>query len=783
MVSHNLPPQSTPFIGRTEELAEIDRRLTDPTCRLLTLVGPGGIGKTRLALQAAANQLVNYEDGVFFVSLASVSSPNMLASAISSALNSSFYGPDDPNVQIVNYLREKQMLLVLDNFEQLLEGVGLLVDLLAAAPDLELMVTSRERLNVQEEWVLPIEGMHYPHEQESGDIEQFSAIRLFMQSARRVQPAFTLANNLSAVITICQQVEGMPLALELAASWLRVMPPDQIAVQLERSLDFLTTPLRNVPDRHRSLRAVFDHSWELLTEDERAGLMKLSIFRDGFDFEAAGYVAGTSLPILAALVDKSLIRVNSSGRYDLHELLRQYSAEKLAEYGEVAPTAQRHLSFFLSLAEKAEAEIYGPKQIPWFDRLEAERGNLDAALAWSLEGGETEKGLCLAAALGWFWQLRVHLREGSQWLEKLLDANLGASASVRARALHRASELETHLNNSQRGERLAEESLALAHAANDKWNTAWALAAIGMCGEPIEEALALFRELNDAWGISHTLRRLALILEWTGDSRRAAVLAEEALALARAVEDKSAIAWSLYALGFAHWQQDNNSEQAVILFRESLPLFREIRDISGLSMVLDFLGSIVLIRGEFAEARTHFEENLSLTLEPNWIPALASASSLAGLSILSWHEGEGTEAATLLAAIEEHLDSDHSFSSMSFLGPMLAEVRSQVRDPQFAAAWAEGRAMTLEQAAAFALQITPSENRQPVSAQNLVEPLSERELEVVRLLANGLSNAEIAKRLYLTVGTVKVHTRNIYGKLGVGSRTQAIAHAQRLNLL
>jgi predicted ATPase/DNA-binding CsgD family transcriptional regulator len=790
MVSHNLPSQPTPFIDRTQELSEIAQRLADPACRLLTIVGPGGIGKTRLALRAAADHLTDYEDDVYFVSLVSLDSANLIASTIAAALNISLYGPDDTQVQVANYLCEKHILLVLDNFEPLLEGVGLLVDLLAHAPRLKFMVTSRERLNLQEEWVLPIEGMPYPTEQEPGDIEPFSAVRLFIQNARRIQPSFVLANHRQAVTAICQQVEGMPLALELAAGWLRVMSPEQIAAQLEQSLDFLTTPLRNVPERHRSLRAVYDYSWELLPESERAVLMKLSIFRDGFDLDAAAYVARATLPILAALVDKSLIGFESSGRYSLHELLRQYSAEKLATSGEAEATARCHLDFFLNLSERAEAEIYGPEQTVWFDRLEAEHGNLHAALARSLEGGEAEKGLRLAAALGWFWQLRVHLREGSQWFERLLDANIETPVSVRAKALHRASEIETHLKNSSRARQLAEESLHLAQAINDKWNTAWALAAMGMCGKfgpiqlaPTEEALAFFRELEDAWGVSHTLRRLALVLEWAGNFQRAAVLAEEALELARAVQDKSAMAWSLYALGFAQLQQDNNRERARILIQESLPLFREIGDIQGLSIALDILGSLVLIRGEFAEARRYFEENICLMLEPNSIPDVTSASSLAGLGVVAWRQGEFTQAATLLSAVDEHIDTDHRFSSMLLLKTLLAEIRTQLRDQQFAAAGAAGRAMTLEQAAFFALQNAPPINPRADMEQTLVEPLSKRELEVLQLVADGLSNGEIAQRLYLSLGTIKVHTRNIYGKLGVGSRTQAISHAQKLNLL
>ena len=790
-------------------------------------MAPAGSAKPGSPFRAAADQLAHYEDGVYFVSLVSVDLPSRLASAIAVALKISLYGSDDPHQQVINYLHDKHMLLVLDNFESLLESVDSverLVDVLAHAPQLKCLITSRERLNVQEEWVLPIEGMPYPNLTPPApeDIEQFSAVRLFVQRAHQVQPAFALARHLPAVISICQQVEGMPLALELAASWLRVMPADQIAArlvaQLASSLDFLTTPLRNVPERHSSLRAVFDGSWILLSEVERTVLMGLSIFRGGFDLAAAESVVEASLPILASLIDKSLMRVSAAGRYDLHELLRQYSAEKLAASGEAASTARRHLTHFLSLAERAEAEIYGPQQSPWFDRLEDEYGNLHAALAWSLrnlDSGEGERGLCLAAALGWFWQLRMYLREGSQWFERLLNADsrvinapVSGSASVRAKALHRASEIETQLNQSARAQALAEESLAVARTVGDTWNTAWALAAIGLWGKhglmqiaPLEEALTLFRGLHDGagdgWGISHTLRRLSLFLERAGDFGRAADLAEEALALARAAQDKSAMAWSLYALGLAKWRMpwrpDNNRGRAVILFEESLPLFRDIRDVSGLAIALDLLGALVLMQGENVQARLHFEENLRLMLERKWTPPLTHANSLVGVLALAWQRAEYAKAARLLAAFEDRLDMAQVDSATFLLGARLAEIRSQCRDRQFAAAWAEGRVITLEQAVALALRSAAPAivHHQPDARQTLgeplikplIEPLSKRELEVVKLLAQGLSNAQIAQKLYLSAGTVKVHTRNIYGKLGVNSRTQAIAQARQLNLI
>jgi predicted ATPase len=376
--------------------------LAVPTCRLLTLVGSGGIGKTRLAIQAAA-QLANFAQGVYFVPLAPVGSPDLLASAIAGALQVSFYGSDDPTVQLVNYLREKHLLLLLDNFEHLREGTPLLTDILDAAPALKMLVTSRERLNLQEEWVLPVEGMQYPKGDEPGSIEDYSAVRLFVQSARRVQPAFTLADDVSAVIAICQHVEGMPLGLELAAVWLRVMSCRQIAVQLERSLDFLTTPLRNVPERHRSLRVVFEQSWRLLSESERRVLATLAVFHGGFDLEAAEQVAGASLSLLAGLVDKSLIRLNRSGRYDLHELFRQFASDKLAESGETAAATRRHFEYYAELAERAERHLYGPEQEGWFDRLAVDLDNLRAALAWSVRDEEAETGLRLAGSLGWFW--------------------------------------------------------------------------------------------------------------------------------------------------------------------------------------------------------------------------------------------------------------------------------------------------------------------------------------------------------------------------------------------
>ncbi|MHB8752466.1 MAG: ATP-binding protein, partial [Aggregatilineales bacterium] len=276
MTIHNLPRQSTPFIGRTIELAEITERLEDPTCRLLTLVSPGGIGKTRLALQVAAQQVGNFGDGVYFVGLASVESPNLLPAAIAGPLAASFYGPEDPAVQIVNYLRDKQTLLLLDNFEHLLEGVDLLADLLAQASEVKLLITSRERVNLQGETIFHVGGMAYPDQAIVEDITEYSAVKLFLDNVHRLRPELLLTNQaLADAARICRQVQGMPLAIVLAAAWVDTLSLAEISQELAKSLDFLKVELRNVPERHRGIRAAFDPSGKMLPDEEREVFMRL----------------------------------------------------------------------------------------------------------------------------------------------------------------------------------------------------------------------------------------------------------------------------------------------------------------------------------------------------------------------------------------------------------------------------------------------------------------------------------------------------------------------------
>ncbi|MHB1319642.1 MAG: BTAD domain-containing putative transcriptional regulator, partial [Anaerolineae bacterium] len=375
---HNLPVSLTSFHGREQELIELERLIANSECRCISLVGQGGTGKTRLALQAAQQHRADSTHGVAFVPLAAVSSVEGAIPAISGAIHLDFYGPGDPRVQLLNYLRDKQMLLILDNVEQLLgEGppeaaiVGLMLEILQHAPGVKLLVTSREALNLQGEWVFEVGGLAFPRAEQEEHADEYAAVALFMQRARRASPGLAFGEaDRAGMADICRLVEGMPLAIELAAAWSRVLSPAEIAQEIRGSLDILSASVRDLPERHRSMRVVFDRSWQRLSAREQQVLSQLSVFRGGFSRQAAEQVAGASLPVLSTLVNRTLLRRTAAGRYELHELVRQYCASHLAADPQAHAAAQkRHFDCFLALAEAAEQELKGRNQLEWLVRL------------------------------------------------------------------------------------------------------------------------------------------------------------------------------------------------------------------------------------------------------------------------------------------------------------------------------------------------------------------------------------------------------------------------------
>jgi predicted ATPase/DNA-binding XRE family transcriptional regulator len=660
----NLPVPSTPLIGRAAELDELARLLGDPSCRLLTVSGPGGIGKTRLALEATGRQSAAFADGAAFVSLGPVGAPDLLAPAVADALGFSFYGQANLNGQLVDFLREKELLLLLDNFEHLIDaastewsipvatdsahGAELLVDILQQAPRVKLIVTSRERLNLQGEWVVELQGLPVPRSEQAADFDETGAVALFLQTARRSSAGFTLGPaDRGAVARICRLVEGMPLAIELAAAWVRVLPLGEIADEIERTLDFLAASARDLPARHRSLRAVFDHSWNLLTDEERAVFRMLSIFRGGFRREAAEWIAGATLTLLTALVDKSLLRRSGAGRYDMHELVRQYAAAHLeASAEEYAVARARHAGYYLTLIQRRENDIKRARQRAVIDEVVAEIDNLRLAWDWAAAHEQLAELGGAVRGLSWFYELRSWFQEGEQMLERAVKAISGAQLlsdreTERAILLGQLKTFEGWFRFRQghygSARELLLESVSLLRPLGDQSALADALASLGMAlnlmgdyqpaREVLQEGLALGRALGDNWVIILSLGTLGMVAHGLGEYQEAERLCRESLTLSLALGSVRALVFSISALTMAAFAQGQYSE-AQALVRTSFATSSAVGDYWGIGSALLQLGRVAYAQGEYAEAQYMFRESCATFREigDRWSMARALTS-------------------------------------------------------------------------------------------------------------------------------------------------------------
>ncbi|MEJ2558458.1 MAG: BTAD domain-containing putative transcriptional regulator [Anaerolineae bacterium] len=526
---HNLPSQPTPFVGRQEEMAKIASMLAHPDCRSLTIVGPGGTGKTRLALQVAASIADRFLDGVYFVSLASLDSAELLVTTLADALGFSFHGSVPPRAQLLDYLRRKEILLVLDSFEQLLfptpsplqegetrgeAGLELLAEMLKSAPEVKTLITSRARLNLSWEWAFQLDGLAVPGSDEQRELEAYSAIQLFVQSARRARHSFSLlASDEPHVARICRLVEGMPLALELAASWVRAISCQEIAAEIERGLDFLATAAPDVPRRHRSVRAVFDQSWRLLSPGEREAFRQLSVFRAGFGREATEKVTGTSLVVLAALVDKSLVRRLPARRYEVHELLRQYAAEKRDKIpGEREQLLDRHSGYYAAFLQEREEALQGRHQEETLAEIDQEIENV--RLAWRWLASQVNVAAienCLEGVF-LFYDLRGWLKEGEETLRLGVERLAGAEKTAQrelllARMKARQGRFCSQLAEYETAQRLFQESLPISRHFKARAEIAFSLSQLGevhsrmgdyeAAEQFLREGLAAYEVLND----------------------------------------------------------------------------------------------------------------------------------------------------------------------------------------------------------------------------------------------------------------------------------------------
>ncbi len=811
---HNLPAEVSSFLGRDRELGEVERLLA--TTRLLTLTGAPGVGKTRLALRVAALAVEEFTDGVWLVELAGLADPTLVPQAVASALGMR----EQPGRLLVDTLadalRPRRLLLMLDNCEHLVAACALLADgLLRACPDLVILATSREALGIAGEtaWRVPSltlptmdDGRSTIDDPESGShrpssvvhrLLESEAVRLLVERARAAEPAFDLTEgNVAAVVQVCRRLDGIPLALELAAARVKVLTVEQIAERLDDRFWLLTAGSRTALPRQQTLRAAVDWSYALLPEAERALLRRLAVFAGGWTLEAAEAVATdySVLDLLQHLVEKSLVvaeaRPDGTLRYRMLETLQQYALERLVESGEVDEARRRHAAGLLALAERAQGELRGPRETEWLARLGDEHDNLRAALRWAIDHGEAAVALRLGGALWRFWDARGHLGEGARWLEEALaldgDGDSAESELVRARAaaLNGAGNLARNRGEYARSATLHEECLALRRRLDDPAEVARSLSNLGLVARDLgdyalararfDESLALYRELGDTRGVAVALLNLGRLSHDEGDAERAVTLYEESLALSRALGSPRDVATTLHRLGdLARGRGDLGA--AGTLHGEALELHQRRGDAWGIGISLTYLARVAAAARDHAQTMALAIQSLRALCDPGVSRDIAAA--LVVLADVACATGRAADGGRLLGAVARvYLDVPLTRTERVGYEQAVAAARAALGKEAFEAAWARGQLLTLERAvdealateelAPLAAEPAPPAPRAPSSV------LSRREREVAALIARGLTNRQIANELVISEMTADTHVSHILRKLRFRSRAQ-----------
>ncbi len=662
--THNLPSQVTPFIGREALAAEIRDRLETPGVRLLTLTGPGGAGKTRLALHVAADVADAYADGVWFVPLAPVASATLVAATIAGALGIREHAADSVEATLRAYLRPRRVLLVLDNFEHVVDASPLIADLLSHCPDLQVLATSRAPLRISGEFELPIPPLGLPslaRPLRFDDALASEAVRLFVDRARAVQNHFELTeDNAETVVAICRRLDGLPLAIELAAARVRVLPLNAILARLDSRLTLLTGGGRDRPERQQTLRGAIAWSHDLLDAREQTLFRRLAVFAGGWTLDAAEAIAGFGpadrpLPVfdgLDALHDASLIQQQESTdrdaagdlRFGMLQTIREFATEQLGASSEREQVQENHASWYLDLATAAEPQLPGPSAVSWLDRLESDHDNFRGALDWLRARGDGEQAVSLAAALWRFWWLRGHVTEGREQLEAALSVTGSASSAARAAALDGAGVLAE-----------TQGDVDHAHALH-------------------RQALALSKERGDKTGIARALGNLGVVAFDRGDNEQATTLLEESLSLAREIGDQLLVATALNDLGTVAFGRVD-LDRAELLYAESLALRRQLGSGSEIARTLNNLGSVAFDRGEFARACQLFTESVSLYRDAGdrW----GVAGALIGLAVATHRLGDAPRAVALL---EESLSRFGEVGDLRSVGLAALNLADALRD-------------------------------------------------------------------------------------------------------
>ncbi|MGH2532324.1 MAG: tetratricopeptide repeat protein [Thermomicrobiales bacterium] len=809
-----LPAPLTSFVGRQQEIATARDLVRRPDVRLVTLVGPGGIGKTRLALEVATRLADDLADGVAFVPLASLADSGLVGSALARALGARAPRERTVVMGLIEYLRHRELLLFLDNFEHLLPAAPLLTELLVSCPALKILVTSRISLHLSGEHELAVPPLALPDRRllpPVADLGESEAITLFLHRARAVRPDLTLTDeNAGALVELCHYLEGLPLAIELAAPRTKLLTPSALLARLSNRLLLLTSGPRDQPARLQTMRNAIAWSYDLLDQGAQTLFRRLAVFAGGCTLAAAeavgageGEPTGNVLAGIETLVDASLLRPEDQAdgevRLAMLETVREYARERLAASGEENLTRRRHAAYFLALAEEAAPGLQGLQQRAWLARLEADHDNLRAALAWFERAGEVALGLRLANALSQFWTIHGHLSEGLDWVERAIDRTRGDAtlAGLRANALIDAAWLAFHRGAYARSDTFAREGLAVARELDDAplMSKAWnGLAAVAhLQGDYVQaetcgrQALDLARKNGDQVRIANALNGLGIATMHRGDFRRAEALLLEALDSYRACGNRQGESAALANLGSAAYYQGDDA-RATGYAQQAHDLAHDIGNKRDMAIALNHLGQIAGRQGDYARACGLFDQSLSLYVDlgnpgglSTWLEAFAAVAVQCGQSEPAARFLGATEGlrAAIGRTIQPASAADHERT--------VAAVRASLDEDRVAAAWSMGRGLPLDDVIAEARALIPviTKAATPAAAPSSSTSygLTSREQQVLRLLADGSSDRQIADALFISHRTVMRHVTAILAKLGVDSRTAAAAAAIRDNIV
>jgi predicted ATPase/DNA-binding CsgD family transcriptional regulator len=811
IMSNILPALLSSLLGRERETATLHKLLTRADVRLVTITGPGGVGKTSLALHVVHEIRDAFEDGVFFISLAPINDSTLIIPTIAQALGVT----ESPNRLLLDslkdFLRKKQMLLLLDNFEQIVSAAPLLTELLNACAGLQMLVTSREALHLRGEHEFPLEPLALSDQISIESLYQSPGIALFVQRVQAVQPDFQLTEeNAPAVTKICARLDGLPLALELAAARIKLLPPKTMLERLqESSLQMLTRGARDLPARQRTLRSAIQWSYDLLEDEEKYTFRWLAAFIGGFTLEAARIVIepSASLDVLESLVGKSLVRqteMDGAPRLSMLETIREFGLEKLNHTHELESARRAHATYYLTFAEDAERELTGADQKSWLQRLEREQDNMRAALQWAIEHSEVEFAQRMAGALQPFWFRRGRWSEGRRWLEHslVIESNATLNQSVRANALYGAGMLARFQGDLVRARMLCEQSLEI------------------------------YRSLADQTGVLKTLAQLCRITNFQADQEGTKMFIMEAASLIETLPDSvvRAEAYTDMALAILDFSAPMFQPEVTRYIAESERIHRAFNNLTGLALASLHLGLRASLEGDFTLALSRYEEGERLALELGDVRLLSRVAG--SWALLALREGDFVAARRRVETSIQQYDNmgDHqspgnlmvlaaalhkqglgvwsarvlgmadaqpgnrptntivaAFQERAGLGDARAEVRAQLGEEVFASEFAAGKRLRLEDLRAIPHppETAPpsTSSGQPASSFASSESLTTREIEVLRLLAQELSNPQIAERLIVSRRTVDAHLRSIYDKLSVKSRDAAIRVARERGII